>query len=121
MKVRELKEILNRYNDTDSFLDNDVVVKLDVPSYGSSITSKVKSIRRGFDWDRDLIIYTEDSVVVKSENEELFDRSRDLILFLATKPLKKDTYEIRRAKDLVKLMNISDEEFLKIRKLLHKT
>ena len=49
--------------------DNEVAIKLDIPSVGSSVYANITGIEVGFDWDSGRIFLTTDSKVVPKNME----------------------------------------------------
>jgi hypothetical protein len=117
MIVKHLKDFLNG---EDRFDERQVLVRLTKPSMGPVSSDVIQSAWFGFDWDRDLILEPTQPLVVKSEKESAFDIAYDLLFYIATKPLKTETYEVRQAKRILKSIGKTDEDFNKLRHLFHK-
>jgi hypothetical protein len=75
-----LKEHIERHPDK---AELNILVELNYPSLGEISSSKVINARLGFDWDRDFILSTEEPLVIKTNNEKLYDNTFDLIYMLA--------------------------------------
>lgn len=117
MKVSELLALLSENN---KHHDDEIVIKINKPSVGPSACEPVISAHFGIDWDaRKLILRTNKPLVVKSENEEIYDMSRDLMLYLATKPMKRRSYEVEKARSILKRNGMTEEDFMKYQKLFH--
>lgn len=97
-----------------------VVVALASPSIGFCASTPVKHAHAGFDWDSgSFILTTEDRVVKKTQHEDAFDAASDLLMYLATKPSKRESYETRMAKSILKRTGYTEEQFDKYRHLFH--
>jgi hypothetical protein len=118
MKVKDLKALLASTSDEDGELE--VIVRLALPSMGSVAADKVTAAHFGFDWDRDLILDTESPLVPKSENQAIFENAYDLLMWLATNPAKHESYEIRRAKQILSSYGKTQEDFERLRHLFHR-
>lgn len=81
MTTLELLEILQRQHEHSAQTRHDkVVIKLDKPSVGGMATCDVKQASVGFDWNMGkFILWPEDSLVKKTEDESLFDATRDFV------------------------------------------
>jgi len=117
LTVSDLKAILDlpRYSPTAS-----VEIILDKGSVGGNTASHV--VWAGFGFGRDhgrFLLKAQDSLVIKTEDEKLFDMARDLIIWLGTKPVKRDSYEIRSAKRILERMGFSEEKIKEYRKMIH--
>lgn len=124
MKLLELQKLLNDFIERtpDYARDLNVVIKLNSPSIGGSATTSVRGITRGIDWDRgNFFIHAKDPVVVKTKHESAFDAARDLLMYLATKPSKRKSYETSTAQDILKRVGYTEEEFIKYSKFFHRT
>lgn len=101
-------------------MDDEVVIKISSPSIGPACVESISGVSPGIDWDRGkLILKTTSPIVIKSNNESIFDASRDLLMYLATKPSKYKSYETRQAQSILKRCGYVDEDFLKYQKLFH--
>lgn len=119
MKIKDLKDILSRHNGPYDD-EREVVILISKPSIGPRATTPVKSISFGFDWENGLaLIRAEETLVPKSKKEELYDLSHGLLMYIATKPNKKETYEIREAKRALEKAGYTEEDFKKYRRLYH--
>jgi hypothetical protein len=113
MKASELIEILKRHP------DDEIVLLLDSPSIGPRASIPIASACSGFDWEKgQLLLSPETSVVKKTDSESIFDMARDLIMWLATKPVKKASYEVDMAR---RILNRKKVDFMKYQNLFHKT
>ena len=122
MTVKELREILNRYHGYHSGRSDDepVSVILALPSIGPRANTKVKSASFGFDWDRGLQFGTEARLVPKNEKQDVFEAAFELLAWIATKPVKKETYEIRTARKILERYGCDEEKFALYRRVFHK-
>lgn len=108
MTVKELKDFLAH---DDWFDERKCVVRLAKPSMGSIASVEVESVWHGFDWDRALIIETKIPIVEKHENQSVFESAYDLLMFIATKSVKKESYEIRTAREILDRYKVNYKEF----------
>jgi len=123
MKVKELYDSLKRriegipdcYKEQE--LNKEVVVEIAKPSVGPRASVKAKYAGFGMDWEANRFAITpEVALTLKSEKEEIWDMAKDLIMWIATKPVKKDSYEIRTAK---RILDKNGTEYMKYQKILH--
>ncbi len=120
MKVSELLALLSGTNVNNRHHDDEIVIKITKPSVGPSACEPIVSAHFGIDWDaRKVILRTDRPLVVKSENEEIYDMSRDLMLYLATKPMKRKSYEVEKAQSILKRTGMTEKDFIKYRRLFH--
>ena len=118
MKVKELKELLNH---SDRHDDDDLVIGLAMPSVAYRACSGVKSVGFGIDWDRGRVfIEPELRLSEKTLPEDAYHMSSDLLMYLATKPSKRESYETRTAKSILLRAGYKEEDFEKYRDLFHK-
>lgn len=119
MTVKNLKDIINSQDHQDEKL---VKVVLNIPSIGPKATTKVVSAYFGFDWDNGLLIHTEELIAPKTQDHDLFEKGKDLLMYLATEwyTQKKDNYPNRRAKDILLKSGYSEEDLRKYVSLFHK-
>lgn len=119
MKVKELRELLNNL---DSYHDEDQIsIPLSIPSIGATAKVDVVNFSVGFDWDnKHIFLSPKEDLVVKSENQELWDRARDLLMYLATKPIKKHAHEVASAKRIMTKFGITEEQLQKYASIYHK-
>ena len=126
MKLTELKAIIDReVEDLAEWKWKEDAIEVGViiasPGIGATPAVKVRSAGRGIDWDDGVfLIGTTEPLVVKSKKEKAFDLAVDLLWFLATKPTKRETYEIRMAKSSLKHAGYSEEDFKRLRNIFHK-
>lgn len=117
LTVGELKDMLSSYDDT---RDNEAVsVLLELPSMGPRANTKVKHASFGFDWDKGLQFTTEARLVPKNDKQDIYEAAYDLLFWLATKPQKKETYEVRTAKRILIEYGTTQEELDKLSHLFH--
>ena len=118
MKVKALKNILN-LNDTHD--DDDLKIRLAMPSIGPVATSDIESVAFGFDWESgSLIINPTRRLSEKTQNEDTYHMASDLLMFLATKPAKRESYETGTAKKILLKAGYTAEQLTKYQKLFHK-
>jgi len=97
--------------------DREVLIELALPSMGPKASCRVKYAGFGIDWDRDFLITAEKPLVPKTDLQKLWEDARDLIMYLATKPVKRPSYEIREARRMLDHYNI---EYKAYAHLFHK-
>jgi hypothetical protein len=98
-----------------------VVIPLATPSIGCSASTEVESGHPGIDWNNGyFFLGTKDRVVKKSQHEDVFDAATDLLMYLATKPSKRESYETRTAKSILRRTGHVDEDFEKYRRFFHR-
>jgi hypothetical protein len=119
MKIKELKKILNQSSHQD---EEEVQVILSIPSLGPRATSKVKDVSFGFDWDKGLLIHTENPLVIKNDKQSIFEESYSLLMKIATESfiVKKETKTHQEAKRVLNKMGISNEVIKSYIHLYHK-
>lgn len=122
MTVIELAETMAGYmNRRPEIAENRVVILLAKPSMGSHASIGIESAMPGMDWDSgSFMLKPNKAVVMKTEGEEAFDMAIDLLTWLASKPVKRETYEVRTAKRIMKRLGRTDEDFEKWRKFFHR-
>lgn len=122
MKLKELIDVLNNYDShTAQYRDLEVVVAIHSPSVGPSASVDVTGCHVGIDWDNGkLFLTTKDPIVKKTNKETAFDTAHELLMYLATKPVKKKSYEVDMAQKCLKEAGYTDEDFEKYRKFFHK-
>jgi hypothetical protein len=114
MKVKELLPLLTHEED-------DIVVILGSPSIGPRAMTDVTDAHHGFDWERGkLILKTKETVTVKTKEESVYYEAHELMMYLATKPVKRESYEILSARRILKRCGYTDADFEKYRKFFHK-
>ena len=118
MKVKELRDLLNQHGD--SIDDLDVLISVALPSIGPAATDMVTRARIGFDWDKDLILSTETPLVPKQENQSVFESAYDLLMWLATDPVRNDSYEARAARRIVMKYGKTQEDLDRLQRIFHK-
>lgn len=112
MKVLELIKAIERHP------DGEVTIRLTKPSMGPIAQAQVKDAFVGIDWEHGkVIIQPAIPLVPKSDNEQIFDWARDLIMWLATKPVKKESYEVRAARKIAAKMY---PDFMKYQNIFHR-
>jgi hypothetical protein len=117
--VGHLRKLLANHSDGRKD-DYTLRVKIAKPSIGSIATDDVTYVGFGFDWEQgSLLISTENRLVPKSKKEDAYDIAHELLMYLATKPTKRDTYEIRNAKQCLLKAGYTEEDFVKYRHLFH--
>lgn len=119
MKVSELKEILNRRTHAD---DETVKLRVALPSVGPQATVEIDSAAFGFDWDRGLILYTQERLVPKENNQDVYEAAQDLLMTLATEcfVVKKKKWENRKSAELLLRMGHTPEQLEKYVRLFHR-
>jgi hypothetical protein len=118
MTVGELKAILSR---VDERRDSEPVsVLLALPSIGPRAHSHVKHAAMGHDWDRGLLLTAETSLVPKNDKQSIFESAYEFLLWLATKPVKKESYEVRTAKRIVGKYGVTEERLGELRNIFHR-
>lgn len=88
-----------------------VKVLVDLPSVGPQAHVTLTHAGFGFDWDRGLLLKPEKSLVPKEKKQDIFEDAYQLLLYIATKPEKKQSYEKRTAKTILARYGI-DQSFL---------
>jgi hypothetical protein len=118
VKVSELKHMLNH---SDRHDDDDVCIVLSMPSMGPRASSLVKSASFGFDWEKGQVMLTpEKRLSEKTKEEDVYHAASDLLMYIATKPAKRESYETRRSKQILLRCGYTEEDLLKYRRLFHK-
>lgn len=109
---------LKKYLEHSRSDDLEVKVVLSLPSIGPKATTNVQSAVYGFDWDKGLLLRTEEQLVPKSEKQSIYESANDLLMMLATEWYirKKDNYETRTAKKILLKYGYTEE---KLRKYVH--
>ena len=111
MKAKKILEFLDQHK------DDDIVIPISKPSMGPRACVGIESVTIGFDWDSGKIFFHPgESLVVKTENEEIWDMARDLIMWIATKKVKNKGYEQRNAISILERLKI---DFMKYQDVLH--
>lgn len=117
MKVKELLEIL-QYHGTRVDLEDEVVIPIAKDEIGGIPFTEVTRIVNGIDWDRGKLFFeTKEPLVIKTDKESVYDMAVEFMMWLATKPNKRETYEIREAK---RILDRAGVEYMKHRKFLHR-
>lgn len=118
MKLKELKAVLNALGDR--YDDWDLVIPLAQPSVGAVATCRVRSIGMGFDWEHGMaMLHPEGRLTEKTKPQDVYDGALDLLLWLATKPTKRESYEMRRAKRILLRAGYAEEDIKQYQKYLH--
>lgn len=120
MTVKELLQVIQ--NKGDSSGDLGVKILLDKPSLGVHAYTPVTSAYFGFDWDSGLLLKAQEKIVEKTDKQELYERSYNLLMFLATVAIdkKQPSYPERRATHLLLDSGVTLEDLRKYKKLFHK-
>lgn len=117
MTIKELKEIMKYIDERH---DGELVsVLLDLPSIGPRAYSKIIDGSIGFDWDKGLQFKTEHKLVPKNEKQSIYELAFDLLCWIATKPVKKESYEIRTAKRILLKYGYTQEKLDSYQKICH--
>jgi len=78
-----LREFLDSIHNMERELDNELIIHLSSPSIGPIANTGIKSTRSGFDWENGkTILEPKERLVVKTDKEDLYDMSYDLLHFL---------------------------------------
>lgn len=118
MKIKELKAVLNSIGDR--YDDWDLAIPLSKPSIGAIATCKVRSISFGFDWEHGkALINPEGRLNEKTKPEDVYHDASEFLLWLATKPIKRETYEMREAKRILLRAGHTEEDLCKYQRYLH--
>lgn len=114
MKVFELLQTINSsdYEDT-----CDVKILLSLPSLGPRATTDIKFANFGFEWDVGLLLTPEVRLVPKTDKQDIFEAAFELLMYIATKPRKKESYETRVAARI--LTKYGRADFQKFAHLYH--
>lgn len=114
MKVFELLQAINSSDHEDT---DEVKILLSLPSIGPRATTGIKYAKFGFDWDIGLLLTPEVRLVPKTDKQDIFEAALDLLMFIATKPRKKESYETRTAARI--LTKYGRADFQKFAHLYH--
>ena len=117
MKVGELRRILNYHDNMDN---EEISVLLALPSIGPRAHTKVTDASFGHDWDRGLQFRTEARLVPKNDKQDVFEAAYELLAWLATKPVKRQSYEQRTAERILRKYGCDDEKLTIYRRVFHK-
>lgn len=121
MKIKDLKRIIQNTGKADYYDDCEVVIPISKPSIGGSSFVETTSAGRGIDWNNGkFFIRTKERLVQKSKEEDLRDMSRDLLMYLATKPMKRRSYESEQACKILLRAGYTQEQLNKYQHLFHK-
>lgn len=121
MKLGELLLIIQNHMKLRDSSDLIVAIKTCSPSVGPSSSVTVDRAWAGMDWDRNtFFIGPSIRLVEKSENEDVFDMARDLLMYLATTPTKRPSYAIRQARRILKKTGMTEDDFVKYAKFFHR-
>jgi hypothetical protein len=114
MKVFELLQTINAddYEDTD-----EVKILLDLPAIGPRATTSIKFAAFGFDWETGLLLTPERKLVPKTDKQDIFEAAFELLMFIATKPRKKESYETKIAANI--LIKYGRPDYQKFAHLYH--
>ena len=108
MRVKDLRKFLEHHDSRQDEEELAVVVAL--PSIGPKAISKITHFNFGFDWDKGLLFITEHSLVPKHDSQSIYESAKELLLYMATKPTKKQGYEQRTAISILKRYGYTDEK-----------
>jgi hypothetical protein len=120
MKVKELKDALNYSTDHD---DDDLMIRLQMPSIGPVAMSAISGSYFGFDWEHGkVILQPERRLSEKTKEEDVYDMAKDLIMYLATKPSpsKRWKYETDQAKKILLRAGYTEEQLVRYANIFHK-
>lgn len=97
--------------------DLDVVIPISSPGVGGRPNVGISFLAEGADWDSGkLFLLPAKKLVVKTDKEAAFDAAVEFLMWLATKPTKRLTYEITTARNILDGAGI---EYMKHQKFLH--
>lgn len=121
MTIKKLRDLLKKNHEYHQGRQDDepVSVLLALPSVGPRANSRVKSASFGIDWDRGLQFITEDRLVLKTDKQDVFEQAFDLIAWIATKPVKKESYELRTARKILKQNGWDEEKLATYQRIFH--
>ena len=75
MTVKQLYEYIKggieRDNGSTSFGDQEIVIKLDYPTYGGSVVETITGLRFGFDWDDGRAFLTSKNKLKLSDHDNI--------------------------------------------------
>ena len=121
MTIKELYRILETHIKTKpKYCLESIKVRIPIAkhSIGPKASVEVTNAWCGFDWNSDsFFVAPEKDLTPKSENEEIWDDARELLMFIATKPVKKVTYEVRQARRIFERLNI---DYMQYQSIFHK-
>lgn len=118
MTIKQFKERIGMICD-ERYDDRHVGIRLALPSVGPLAISKITRAWVGYDWDRDLILETSQKLVPKTDKQDVFEAAFDLLAYIATKEVKKDSYEIRTAKMILARYGYGEEKLKMIARVFH--
>lgn len=118
MKLRAFKDLIDktvsRLRDHE---DPEVVIPIAKTSVGLKASVDVDSISKGIDWNKNkFFLHTKEKLVPKSDKEQAYDMAWEFLLWIATKPVKKETYEVREARRIFDLIGY---DYMKYQRFLH--
>lgn len=118
LTVGKLKDILSTCENDDL----EAKVLLALPSIGAQAFTRVTGAGFGFDWDKGLLLATEQRLVPKEEKQDIFEWAYDLLMFLATEGLtkKRKRYENRQAERILGMYGVSHDDLKKYVRLFHR-
>lgn len=115
--VGKLRDILRRHPERDH---EELSVLIALPSVGPRACVKVTDAMFGFDWDRGLQFRTEERLVPKNDKQDVFESAFELIAYLATKPVKRKSYEQDKAERILRKYGCDDEKLAMYRRVFHR-
>lgn len=107
MKLRDLKDILDRHPNLDRVLDCEISIHLAEPSMGPIAMSGVRSGHFGFDWESGhFILEPSVNLARLKQKEALWQAANDFIYMLSKdvryyKGVAKETELAKRAKEII--------------------
>lgn len=119
MKFKDLQRAVNTLNGTSGrYDDDDVVIAIAKSGMGAHPCVNVKGVHSGFDWDHGkFMIFAEEPLVVKTDKEQMYDMAWELMLYIATKPVKRETYEITAARRMFERLGY---DYMQYQHLFHR-
>lgn len=120
MKIKDLKAVLTAVGER--YDDWDLNILLSIPSIGGRASCGVRSIGFGFDWEiGKVLINPVLRLSKKTESEDVYHGATEFLLWLASKPVKRESYEIREAKRILLSAGYTEERIKEAQKFLHGT
>ena len=110
MKLSELKKHIDQHFEYHPNDDIDVVIVTNDPSWGPISSVGVKWAGKGMDWDSNTFIISPNiHLTKKTQEQDIFDKAKDLLIHLATNPKK--NFFTRDSQSLLKKFGYTDEQF----------